>query len=63
MSKAPIAVAPVQLSFGDTVEPTTSHQLSFWEIVAAARENAFRIALTAISMALLAALLALVLPR
>ena len=63
MSKAPIAVAPVQLNFGDTDEPTTSHQLSFWEIVAAARENAFRIALTAISMALLAALLALVLPR
>ena len=63
MSKAPLAVAPVQLNLGDNDEPAASRPLTLREILAAARENAFRIAVTAISMAFLAALLALFLPR
>lgn len=63
MPKSPIAVAPVQLNLGDNREPIVRQQLTVREIVAAAREHAFRIALTGLSMAVAAVFLALLLPR
>lgn len=63
MPKSPIAVAPVQLNLGDNSEAIVSQQLTVREIVAAAREHAFRIALTGLAMAVAAGMLALVLPR
>ena len=63
MPKSPIAVAPVQLDLGDNSGPIVLQQLTVREIVAAAREHAFRIAITGLSLAVAAGILALVLTR
>ena len=62
MSKAPVAVAPVQLNLGEVASATPAH-VTLAEIATAARENAGRILATALALALAAASLALVIPR